>query len=113
MELTWELGEATVRSALEALNARADKPRAYTTVMTTMARLHGKGLLERRRDRRTDIYTPVMSRDEYLRARASADIQALVAQYGEVALVGFAREMSQLDPKRREQMRRLARREQG
>ena len=113
MELTWELGEATVRSALEALNARADRPRAYTTVMTTMARLHSKGLLERRREQRTDVYTPVMSRDEYLRARASADIQAMVEQYGEVALIGFAREMDQLDPKRREQMRRLARREQG
>lgn len=113
MELTWEAGEATVRSALEALNARADKPRAYTTIMTTMARLHRNGLLERRREQRTDIYTPVMSRDAYLRARASADIRALVARYGEVALVGFAREMNQLDPKRREQMRRLARRDQG
>ncbi len=113
MELTWELGEATVRSALDALNARADKHRAYTTIMTTMARLHTKGLLERRREQRTDIYTPIMSRDEYLRARAAADIQALVAHYGEVALVGFAREMNQLDPRRREQMRRLARRAQG
>jgi BlaI family transcriptional regulator, penicillinase repressor len=113
MDLVWELGEATVRSGLDALNARADKPRAYTTVMTTMARLHTKGLLDRRRVERTDIYKPAMSRDEYRRARAGADIQALVARYGDVALVGFAREMSQLDPKRREQLRRLARRDES
>jgi predicted transcriptional regulator len=113
MELVWELGETTVRAALSALNARADKPRAYTTVMTTMARLHKKGLLDRRRERRTDVYIPRMSRDEYREARAAADIQALVAQYGDVALVGFAREMNQLDPKQRERLRRLARRDQG
>jgi predicted transcriptional regulator len=111
MDLVWELGEATVRSALEALNARADKPRAYTTVMTTMARLHTKGVLDRRREQRTDVYVPVMSKDEYRRARAAAGIHDLVAQYGDVALVGFAREMNQLDPERREQLRRLARRE--
>jgi predicted transcriptional regulator len=113
MGLVWELGETTVRSALEALNARADKPRAYTTVMTTMARLHTKGLLDRRREQRTDVYTAVMSEDEYRRARAASDIQSLVAQYGDVALVGFAREMNQLDPGRRERLRRLARRDEG
>lgn len=113
MDLMWELGEATVRSALDALNARADKRRAYTTVMTTMARLRTKGLLDRRREQRTDIYAPVMTREEYRRARAAADIHALVERYGDVALVGFAREMSQLDPKRRDRMRRLARRDEG
>jgi predicted transcriptional regulator len=113
MELVWELGDTTVRAALNALNGRADKPRAYTTVMTTMARLHAKGLLDRRREQRTDIYTARMSRQEYRQARAAADIQALVAQYGDVALVGFAREMGQLDPKQRERLRRLARRDQS
>jgi predicted transcriptional regulator len=113
MELVWEREETTVREALEALNDRANKPRAYTTVMTTMARLHAKGLLDRRRQRRTDVYSPRMTRDEYRQARAAADIQALVAQYGDVALVGFAREMNQLDSKQRERLRRLARRDQG
>jgi predicted transcriptional regulator len=113
MDLVWNMGETTVRSALEALNARSDKPRAYTTVMTTMVRLHTKGLLDRRRESRTDVYMPVMSREQYRQARAAADIQALVAQYGDVALAGFAREMDQLDPERREQLRRLARRDEG
>jgi predicted transcriptional regulator len=31
MEAVWELGEASVREVMEALNARVDKPRAYTT----------------------------------------------------------------------------------
>ncbi len=112
MELMWQRGEGTVRDALDALNARAEKTRAYTTVMTTMARLHAKGVLDRRRERRTDIYVPRMDREEYRRARARADIEGLVDQYGDVALVGFAREMGQLDPKHRDRLRRLARRDE-
>lgn len=112
MEEMWRLGEGTVRDVLEALNQRAKKPRAYTTVMTVMARLDRKGLLTRRlRDAKTYVYTPVLSRDEYLEARARAEVEALVKQYGDLALVSFTREVQQLDPKRREQLRRLARRD--
>lgn len=111
MELIWERGECNVRAVLEALNKRSDKQRKYTTVMTTMARLDKKGLLIRRRDGRTDIYKPAMTRDEYLKARAAAEVGALVDTYGEAALVHFARHMDQLDPERREQLRRLAHRD--
>lgn len=109
MEEVWRRAEATVREVLEALNASASRVRAYTTVMTVMAKLHRKGLLERRREGKTDIYRPVMSREQYLEARAQAEVGALVDEYGEVALVHFARQMAQLDPERREQLRRLAR----
>ncbi len=111
MELMWEIGECNVRAILDELNQRSDKERKYTTVMTTMARLDKKGLLERRREGKTDIYKPTMTRDEYLQARAAAEVGALVENYGEAALVNFARHMNQLDPKRREQLRRLAKRD--
>lgn len=109
MEQLWRQGEATVRSVLEALNAAAEKARAYTTVMTVMANLDRKGLLTRRREGKTDIYRPVMSRQEYLDARARAEAGALVGRYGEAALMAFAREMDRLDPERRGELRRLAR----
>ena len=108
MELIWERGECNVRAVLEELNKRSDKQRKYTTVMTTMARLDKKGLLIRRRDGRTDIYKPAMTRAEYLEARAAAEVGALVDNYGDAALVHFARQMDQLDPERREQLRRVA-----
>ena len=52
-----------------------------------------------------------MSRDYYRDARARADVKALVDNYGDLALAHFARQMDTLDPKRREQLRRLARRD--
>ncbi len=111
MELLWERGECNVRAVLDELNEQSDKERKYTTVMTTMARLDKKGLLVRRREGKTDFYTPAMTREEYLEARAAAEVGALVANYGEAALVHFARQMNQLDPKRRDQLRRVARRD--
>lgn len=111
MELVWELGEVNVRTVLHELNRRSDKERKYTTVMTIMVRLDTKGLLTRRREGRTDLYHPCLTREQYREARADADVRAVVEQYGEAALVHFTRQMDQLDPKRREQLRRLARRD--
>lgn len=110
MEEVWHRGEANVREILDALNARGAKQRAYTTVMTIMQRLHAKGLLRRRRAGRTDIYEPCFSRDEYLNARAEADVEAVVEQYGEAAFAHFARQMAALNPKQRQKLTRLARR---
>lgn len=110
MEEVWRQGSATVRTVMEVLNKGAKKPRAYTTYMTIMARLHRKGLLDRRRERNTDIYAPRLAREEYLEQRAQGQVAALVQEYGDVALVHFARQMASLDPERQKQLRRLARR---
>jgi predicted transcriptional regulator len=109
MEQMWASGEASVRAVMEALNARSSKERAYTTYMTIMARLHRKGLLLRRREGKTDYYAPAYERDEYMRLRAGAEVQDLVAQYGDVALSHFAEQMAGLDPARRRALQRLAR----
>jgi BlaI family transcriptional regulator, penicillinase repressor len=109
MERMWELGRTSARAVLEAVNDDPSRsPRAYTTVLTIMQRLEAKGLLERTRGPRFDLYAPVMSRDDYLRARADAEVDEIIAEYGELALVQFARRAAALDPERREALRRLA-----
>ena len=109
MEEVWSQGEATVRTVMDALNKRRRKSRAYTTYMTIMARLHKKGVLERRREGKTDIYAPTLERDEFMTLRAQAEVDELVAQYGDVALSHFARQVAGLDPARRRALQRLAR----
>lgn len=110
MEEVWGQGCVTVRAIFAALNARNDKQRAYTTIMTIMQRLDKKGLLCRCRQGKTDVYEACMTREEYLRARAEAEVGALVEQYGDAALVHFARRMASLDPQRRQQLSELAHR---
>jgi predicted transcriptional regulator len=109
MDAVWDQEEASVRAVMDVLNSRAPKPRAYTTYMTILGRLHGKGLLERRREGKTDHYRPVHTRAEYADLRAQAEVAALVDAYGDVALGHFARQVADLDPKRRRALERLAR----
>jgi predicted transcriptional regulator len=110
MEEIWLHEEISVREIREVLNSRPEKKRAYTTYMTIMARLNAKGLLERRRSGKTDFYRPVYSRERYLDLRARAEVDSLVDQFGDVALAHLARQMAQLDPRRRRSLQRLARR---
>lgn len=109
MEQVWATGESSVRTVMDALNGRAAKPRAYTTYMTIMARLHKKGMLARRREGKTDFYAPALPRDEYMQLRARSEVQQLVADYGDLALSNFAEQMASLDPARRRALERLAR----
>jgi predicted transcriptional regulator len=101
-------GEATVREVLDALNARSARKRAYTTLMTTLARLHGKGLLVRRREGKSDYYRAALPREQYLQRRARAEVDALLGEYGDAALVHFARQVGGLDADRLAELRRLA-----
>ncbi len=109
MGAVWDHGESSVRQVMETLNADAARPRAYTTYMTIMARLDGKGLLTRRREGKSDLYRPRFSRDEYADVRARAEVDSIVDQFGELALAHIARQMAALDPARRRALERLAR----
>lgn len=67
MDRLWSWDHAvTVREVLEDL--QRDRSIAYTTVMTVMDNLHGKGLLSRELDGRAYRYRPVRSREEHTAA---------------------------------------------
>jgi predicted transcriptional regulator len=102
-------GEASVREVMDELERAAEAPRAYTTYMTTLSRLHKKGLLTRRREGKTDLYRAVHTREEYADLRARAEVNELVDAFGDVALSHFARQIAELDPERRAALEKLAR----
>lgn len=110
METMWRLERGTVADVRAEINGAAEPERAYTTIMTVLRRLAGKGLLSRERTGKSDTYTPTMSREAYQAARAAAQTAELVTQFGDVALASFARELSELDAERRRKLSRLARR---
>lgn len=108
MEVAWDSGELTVRQLMGALNAASgQRKRAYTTILTVMGNLRRKDLLACRRQGRTDLYTPTLSRLDYTEARSRAEVRDLVGRYGEVALAHFAREVDRLDDDRRRRLREL------
>jgi predicted transcriptional regulator len=109
MEAMWELREASVREVMDEVNRSAAKPRAYTTYMTILGRLHAKGLLTRHREGKTDRYAPVCSREDYNDLRVGAEVEALIDAFGDVALSHFARQVAELGPDRRRALEQLSR----
>ena len=107
MEEVWRRDLATVREIMDALN-RGPKERAYTTIMTIMIRLDKKGLLTRtRRGARRSIYSTVLSREAYREARAKAEVDALVKEFGDLALAHFSEHVGKSDPERVSGLREL------
>ncbi len=84
MEIVWQryesaspgIGEVSVRDIYLAFGERL----AYTTLMTTLDRLHKKGLLERRKDGRAFLYSPRFSSQELERNIARDVIDALLGR---------------------------------
>jgi BlaI family penicillinase repressor len=69
MEILWEQPGLTAPEVLELYNSRADKPLAYTTVMTLLGRLVDKGMIEANRERQPYRFSPVVKRDQIYKQR--------------------------------------------
>ena len=91
METVWGLGDTTVRDVHEELAQRRDL--AYTTIMTTMARLASKGLLERDTTGLAHRYRPAISREEYARTTVTSVVDWLVDRFPEPAMSYFVKVM--------------------
>ena len=78
MALVWS--EAWGAFSVADVHERLEREReiAYTTVLTTISRLHDKGLLERERDGKRYLYRPVMGKDEFLRSMAREVLGSLL-----------------------------------
>ncbi|MGM0558133.1 MAG: BlaI/MecI/CopY family transcriptional regulator [Myxococcota bacterium] len=81
----------SVRDMLEIL--QDDREIAYTTVMTTVKRLFDKGLLEREKDGRRFLYTPVIGREEFYAQMAVQVMRSLPASGREAAMSMLIDEM--------------------
>ncbi len=65
MNIVWSLGEATVHSLQERLPS--ERQLAYTSVSTILRILEKKGVLRSRKEGRTHVYIPVLSKEQYER----------------------------------------------
>jgi len=74
LQAIWDRGNATVRELLS--DCKLDL--AYTTVMTTLDRLHKKNLLARVPEGRAYRYWPRQTADDFRRAAATSAINDLL-----------------------------------
>ena len=58
---------------------------AYTTLMTTLDRLHRKGVLDREKHGRAFVYRPRLTRSQFESARAGDAVKAALSNGGSLA----------------------------
>jgi predicted transcriptional regulator len=106
MRLMWAREKATVRQ-IHVLLQESGRQLAYTTVMTVMSRLAMKGLLARDLIGKTHTYRATTSREGFLRAASARQVEALVEDFGDIAVAQFLAEVTRLSPERRRQLEQL------
>jgi predicted transcriptional regulator len=105
LELAWErAGDAgvTARDIYEELRLR--RSIAYTTVMTTMQRLHRKGLLACDRRDQAYVYSPNMSREQFIERFVGRILDDLLVSFSGAALSHLA---SEAEPEERDRVEEL------
>ena len=84
MDVVWDHAEVTVRDVHESLSA--NRPIAYTTVMTTLGRLAEKGLVKRLEDQPAHRYRPLVSREQYARSTVRSVVDWLIDRFPDPAV---------------------------
>jgi predicted transcriptional regulator len=101
MAVLWDAGAAvSVRRVVERLNSGREAPLAYTTVMTVLSRLAGKGILVREQQGRSFVYTPAVA------DTAEIAVRGILAEFGDAALARFV-DRVELDPLLRARLHKL------
>lgn len=89
-----------------------DTKLAYTTVMTVLARLYAKGLVDRARRGRAHHYTPMFDESQLVEHLSRRDVDSLLERYGsQVVVAQFAAAVGQADPQLLAQLRALVQRD--
>ncbi|MET0385025.1 MAG: BlaI/MecI/CopY family transcriptional regulator [Polyangiales bacterium] len=83
---------------------------AYTTVMTTVARLHEKDVLSRRKDGRRYVYSPRLTREEFLQDTAREVLDGLEEAGAQHALALLAEKVSEAGSDTLDELEQMIRR---
>lgn len=104
MKVVWRKEQATVRDVYEAL--RQSRPVAYTTVMTMMRVLEGKGYLTKVAQERAHVYAPARPRQQVIGAMVRDFLDRVFDGASDALLLHLARD-NKLTPKQRRLVARL------
>jgi predicted transcriptional regulator len=108
MSQLWQVGPSSVAEVLAALNDGSSPPLAYTTVMTTLARLFGKHYVSRTKDGRGFRYVAAVDEAALPSAAGKRELQQLIERYGPANVAAFAADLAAAHPELVRRLRELA-----
>jgi predicted transcriptional regulator len=103
MDILWRDSPLQVRDVVRQLGRKL----AYTTVMTTLDRLHRKGLLARDKLGNAFRYRPALSRHEFHRRLVEDTVGVLLARSADPVLAGFVDAAAAIDEDNLERLEQL------
>ncbi|MCS6860442.1 MAG: BlaI/MecI/CopY family transcriptional regulator [Abditibacteriales bacterium] len=105
LDVVWRMKSATVREVKEHLRHR--RHIAYTTVMTTMDRLHEKGFLVRTKRGKGYVYAPRVSRQEVGKSVMKKWLRNMLRAFGEPTMSCLVEAIREVDSRRLDELARL------
>ncbi|MEK5641817.1 transcriptional regulator [Paenibacillus rhizosphaerae] len=97
MDVIWSRLEAVT---IKQVNAKIseDKPMSFNTIMTVMNRLVDKGILQKKLQGKSYVYSPVLTKEQFLEEQSKELSYDLVKEFGSRAVAHMIDAMEQVDP---------------
>lgn len=76
MQAVWSCNKEATRQEIEA-HLGKDHHQALTTLLTELSRLADKGFLKVKKDGRSNLYRPLVSREDYLATQSKSFVENL------------------------------------
>ena len=69
MQAVWSIGDKAPRAEVERI-VQGNNGLAQTTILTLLSRLADKGFIKAEKEGRSSVYTPLVSREDYLASQS-------------------------------------------
>ncbi len=69
MQAVWSIGDKAPRAEVERI-VQGNNDLAQTTILTLLSRLADKGFIKAEKEGRSSVYTPLVSREDYLASQS-------------------------------------------
>jgi predicted transcriptional regulator len=113
MEVIWSSGWADFSVADVHRQLEGKRDIAYTTVMTTVSRLHGKELLTRHKEGRRYVYQPTMDQPAFIEAMTREVLNSLPPMGQRTAVALLVERVAEADDAELDRLEALIRARRG
>lgn len=96
MNCLWDGSEMSIKDVQHHLEK--EKAINFNTVMTVMKRLVEKGVIQKRLEGRTSLYSPVLSREDFLETQSKDLTHELIEEFGSVVISHMLDALEEVDP---------------
>lgn len=105
MNIVWDRKTCTARDVVTEMAKKREL--AYTTVATILQRLYDKGLVARKGNGATLLYSPKITKKVYSKTIAHEFVKKFLYSYGDTAIASFAQSIDKLPKEKREYFLKL------